>query len=181
MPLLASSHPSLGPPQEIQNGRCAPLVSKQLRHRGVPCRSLSARCLLHLMPHGGLLLFPTVAVLEEVLPGRPSCRLVRAPPGSVINGLADIIQVGSDRCLVHSELVGPGSDGRLGVGCIWIRTLSIPEEVIAFSAAPFFNQPRCWFHFASVMPRATWASVVILTSSRGRYSAPDASAPSLAH
>jgi hypothetical protein len=63
---------------------CAPLVSKQLRQRGVPCRSLSARCLLHLTPHGGLLLFPTVAVLEEVLPGlrRPSSRLVRAPPAS---------------------------------------------------------------------------------------------------
>jgi hypothetical protein len=34
-------------------------------HGGVPCRSLSAHCLLHLTPHGGLLLFPTVAVLEE--------------------------------------------------------------------------------------------------------------------
>jgi hypothetical protein len=136
--LLASSQPNIRRPQEIQNGRCAPLVSKQLRHGGVPCRSLSARCLLHPTPHGGLQLFPTVAVLEEVLPGlrRPGSRLVRAPPASVICGLPDLSQVGSDRCLVHSELVELGSDSLLSVGGSWIHTLSIPEEVVALPTTP---------------------------------------------
>jgi hypothetical protein len=75
---------------------------------------------------------------EEVLPGlrRLGSRLVRAPPASLIRGLPDLRQIGSDRYLVHSELVESGSDSLLSVGGSWIRTLSIPDEVVALPTTP---------------------------------------------
>jgi hypothetical protein len=69
----------------------------------VPAKKIT---IFDLSPHGNLLVFPLVAVLEEVLPGLrgPGSRLVRTPPEFFAN------YVGSGGGLVHPELVEPGSN-----------------------------------------------------------------------